>query len=98
MSAVDKRFESKLQQPKFHSHKAAEEPLPQAKAPPTKEAEKRFLDTMNGLDLELGQSQQQWRKARSPERQAKRGDYLESLDLNIGFESIKKLQDDWCKP
>jgi hypothetical protein len=53
---------------------------------------------MNGLDLELGQSQQQWRKAKSPERKAKRGEYLESLDLNIGFESIKKLQDDWCKP
>lgn len=23
---------------------------------------------------------------------------LESLDLNIGFESIQKLQDDWFKP
>jgi|LauGreDrversion4_2_1035121.scaffolds.fasta_scaffold559195_1 hypothetical protein len=53
---------------------------------------------MNGLDLDLSQSQAMWRKAKkesigSPDRPAKkglleRGEYLESLDLNIGFESI----------
>lgn len=63
---------------------------------------------MNGLDLDLSQSQAMWRKATkesigSPDRPAKkglleRGEYLESLDLNIGFESIQKLQDDWFKP
>ena len=91
-------------------------------APQSKEQEKRYLDNMNVLDLELSQSQALWKKFQkeeavstkhannrfgSPERGAPqkvgkgyldRGEFLESLDLNIGFESIKKLQDDWFKP
>ncbi len=79
---------------------------------------------MNGLDLDMSQSQALWRKKQqqqeaeenrkkeplrfgSPVEGKKdkkkgglldRGEYLESLDLNIGFESIQKLQDEWYKP
>ena len=61
---------------------------------------------MNGLDLEMSSTQARWKQQQqkdfgSPQRKKgllDRNDYLESLDLNIGFESIQKLQDDWFKP
>lgn len=61
------------------------------------------MDNMNGLDLDMSQSQALWkRKNQQPfgspgvkKGLLERNDFMESLDLNIGFESIQKLQDDW---
>lgn len=47
------KFESKLRQPQFHSKNKDFTLIAPIKAPETKEQEKKFLDNMNGLDLEL---------------------------------------------
>jgi hypothetical protein len=59
---------------------------------------------LNGLDLELSQTKRQFNfkpnnhKVESPEpvrRLIERGDMIDSLDLNVGYESIQKLKENW---
>ena len=67
-----------------------------------KTKEKKFLSNLNGLDLNLSQTRRIENafkpKQDSPEQVKKlmeRGDMIDSLDLNIGYESIQKLQENW---
>ena len=63
------------------------------------------MKNLNGLDLELSQTKRHFERCFKPKEskgspeKAKRlinkGDLIDSLDLNIGYESIQKLKDNW---
>ena len=69
----------------------------------TKEEERKLVDNLNGLDLDIGRGNMGPVRTESPGKENKpvrglldRGDLIDSLDLNIGYESIQKLKDNWC--
>lgn len=63
------------------------------------------MSNLNGLDLELSQTKrffgaiQQPTTTFSPQKPVRklieRGDMIDSLDLNIGYDSFQKLNDGW---
>ena len=62
------------------------------------------MQKMDGLDLELSQTKRHFdMKFKKPQEPKivkgllAKGDLIDSLDLNIGYESIQKFQDQWLR-
>ena len=94
-STDSNKFQSRIPLPKFARD------LPQQRQPFQKSKDKELINNLNGLDLELSQTKRLFKpinKQQSPEPVRKlisRGDLIDSLDLNVGYESIQKLKENW---